>query len=430
MELLEHQKKGIEIITQAFNKGHGFFLGDSAGTGKTLQALIPARKFTFTGSICLWITLASAKLQLPEEIERFSLEFKPLVLIGSKTERLNDLRRVQHGEVDLLVINYEQLLSHAEDLAKLPISVIICDEATRLGNQKNKSYKKLFSLARYTKAKLLCMSGSPITNSPLEAYALFDYLNPNCLGSWFTFARTYMGATPFSMVGYIRKNMLPHLANRLQPYYLRREREVLLPELPELMETTIPIELSPVERKLYTQFVQALLLDMEKPSIDKIEKPHTSGDSIVRFARLRQLCVDPGIIGTGNTQSSKLNALKEFIGTINGSKALIFTEFASAVPAILAILPTDSALCITGQTPQDKRNEIVQRFQTDPGIKYLCGTKAVEMALNLQAADYVIHIDPPLTYSSYDQRCSRARRNGRKDKVISVRLVMKRKFIN
>jgi SNF2 family DNA or RNA helicase len=60
---------------------------------------------------------------------------------------------------------------------------------------------------------------------------------------------------------------------------------------------------------------------------------------------------------------------------------------------------------------------------TDPSIKYLIGTKALEMGLNLTKADYVIHLDPPLTFASYDQRCSRARRQGRNDKVISVRMV-------
>lgn len=427
MELLEHQKSGIDFLINKLKININPLIADSPGTGKTLQGLLAAREFTPIGKVCLWITLASAKQQLANEISHFGIDFTPIVLSGSKKERLNDLGRIKKYLDDpkpvLLITNYEQSLRHVEDFFELPISVVVCDEATRLGNQRNISYKKISWLAKVKNAKKITMTGTAITNNPLEAYALFEYLNPGCLGSWMSFALTYMSPTPFSMVGAVRKERLGHLAQRLQPFYLRREREVLLPDLPELMETTVTVELSAKERKLYNQLVQELLLDIDKTFLDQISTPHTISNGIVKFARLRQLCVNPQLLGTGNTDTSKLDALKEYVSTINGSKAIIFTEFSTAVPAILSALT--GAVSITGATKQEDRATIMHQFQTDPATKFLVMTRAGEMALNLQAADFVIHYDPPLTYSSYDQRCSRARRQGRKDPVVSVRLVCK-----
>lgn len=424
MELLPHQKTALDIINSRLSQGVGFLESDPAGTGKTLPGLLAARQATPSGAICLWITLASLKQQLENEIIKFSIPFKPLLLSGTKTARLNQLRAAQAGQFDLLVVNYEQLLSDTElkIFAALPISIMVCDECMRLGNQKNKTYKNILKLANYKHCKRLCMSGDPITSSPMQAFALFEFLNPASLGSWMFFVSRYMVPSMWSRAGFVRTSRLPELAEKLSPYYIRRKREDLLPDLPDLMEETLSVEMNPREAKLYGQIRSSLLLDIPKPDIDKLETPHTMDQGIVKFTRLRQLCITPELLGE-NHESSKLKALKEFIGTINGSKCLIFTEFASAVPYIQASLPSGSSLVIEGSTGQELRQAIVDKFQTDPAIRYLIGTKALEMGLNLQAADYVIHLDPPLTYSSYDQRCSRARRQGRNDKVISVRMV-------
>lgn len=429
MNILHHQKSALIFLEENLNRNIGCLLGDSAGTGKTLPALLASRANTPAGSVCLWVTLASAKFQIETEISRFHIDFTPIVLPAGKTARLNALQGLQSMQAEskpvLLVINYEQILTNSKDLSKLTISVIVADECTRLGNEKNKTYKLLYALARLRRAKLVALSGTPITNNPMEAWALFEYLNPGSLGCWINFALTYMKATPFSMIGAARLDRLPHLASRLQPYYLRREREVLLPDLPELMEETIPIEFSKPEQNLYNNLVMELLLDIEKTKLDRVENPHNLGLGIVKFGKLRQICVNAALLGSGNTHSAKLKALVEFVSTLNGNKALIFTEFAAAVPGVLAVLPAGSAVSITGSVPQSDRVDILEKFQTDAETKYLVMTRAGEMGLNLQAADFVIHLDPPLTYASYDQRCSRARRQGRKDRVVSVRLVIK-----
>jgi SNF2 family DNA or RNA helicase len=359
-------------------------------------------------------------------IKKFNLPLKPFILTGTKTKRLNDLYAIknQPSDIDIIILNYEQVLSDEELklIAAMDISIICCDESVRLGNIKNKTYKQINKLANYKKCKRLCLSGDPIANNPLEAFALFSYLNPGCLGNWFKFVSDYFSPAPWSIAGFVKLDKLPHLAARLAPYYIRRSREELLPYLPELLEQVLPVTQTPQENKLYNQIKTGLLLEIEQADISKLETPHTMDAVIVKFARLRQLCISPELLGE-TTISSKLSALKEFVSTIGSAKALIFTEFASAVPLIRANLPSGASLEIQGSTPQESRQGIMLQFQTDPQINYLILTSAGEMGLNLQAADYVIHLDPPLTYSSYDQRCSRAHRQGRKDKVISVRMV-------
>lgn len=423
MELLEHQKTALDFLNSRLHKNIGCLHSDSAGTGKTLPALLLARKYTPENKLCLWVTLASLKLQLESEISKFSIPFKPLVLNGTKTKRLNAFRGLKIGECDILVVNYEQVLGHWKELEQLPISIIVTDECTRLGNIKNKTYKAINYLAKKLQAKKLALSGSPITNSPMEAYALFEYLNTNSLGNWFNFVKQYMLATPFSIAGAVNKRRLPELAERLSPYYIRREREVLLTSLPELVEVDLPVQLTPEEDKFYKLIRSELLLEMQQLEIDKIENISGLQNGIVKFMRLRQFLVHPSLLGSAHKKFSKMEALKEFLSTVGNSKCIIFTEFASVIPYIQEVVP--NSLVISGATPQEERQDILNNFQTNKVINYLIGTKAMEMGLNIQSADYVIHLDPPMTYSSYDQRNSRARRQGRQDKVVSVRITVK-----
>lgn len=104
-------------------------------------------------------------------------------------------------------------------------------------------------------------------------------------------------------------------------------------------------------------------------------------------------------------------------------KVIIFSEFASMCKILHREFP--NSLMIIGETPQEERQAIVKEFTENPNRQILIGSKAIEMGLNLQCAGLVVHYDPPLTYSSYDQRNSRAHRQGRADKVISVRITVK-----
>ena len=160
------------------------------------------------------------------------------------------------------------------------------------------------------------MTGTPITNSPLEAWPLFTWLNPGSLGRFYSFASFYMAPTGFSMFGAIRTDRLSHLAGRLQPYYIRRSREELLPDLPELLEQTIPVELSDKEKKLYDQLKKELLFEIEKSAINKIDSPHTIQNGIVKFLRLRECADSLELLGESN-KSSKMEALKELLDTYN-----------------------------------------------------------------------------------------------------------------
>ena len=129
MELLPHQKTALEFINSRLDKGVGVLHGDPAGSGKTLPALLACARAKTPGSVILWITLATIKEQLVVDgIKKFNIPLVYFLLTGTKAKRLNALQALLQAPPDIIIVNYEQILSEEElrIIAGLNISIICC----------------------------------------------------------------------------------------------------------------------------------------------------------------------------------------------------------------------------------------------------------------------------------------------------------------
>ena len=80
---------------------------------------------------------------------------------------------------------------------------------------------------------------------------------------------------------------------------------------------------------------------------------------------------------------------------------------------------------ITGQTPKEKRLELVEAFNSDDVPVFLISLKAGGTGLNLTGADIVIHYDPWWNFAVQNQATDRAHRIGQK-RVVSVYRIIAR----
>jgi len=103
------------------------------------------------------------------------------------------------------------------------------------------------------------------------------------------------------------------------------------------------------------------------------------------------------------------------------SKVIIFSEFSQMCDILERELP--GSLKITGEVSTEKRNEIVQQFNSDPEKKILVMSSAGAYGLNLQAADVIIHFDLPWSVGKYEQRAARSHRLGQKNTVYEYSLI-------
>ncbi|MGJ6970207.1 DEAD/DEAH box helicase, partial [Streptosporangium sp. G11] len=157
------------------------------------------------------------------------------------------------------------------------------------------------------------------------------------------------------------------------------------------------------------------------------------GNVLATMTKLKQVCNHPAqLLKDGSRlagRSGKLARLEELAEEIveEGDKALVFTQYAgfgALLQPYLAAHLDRPVLWLHGGLPKRKRDELVERFQSDDEpMLFLLSLKAAGTGLNLTAATHVVHVDRWWNPAVEDQATDRAFRIGQ------TRNVQVRKFI-
>ncbi|MEY4902257.1 MAG: hypothetical protein RLZZ292_72, partial [Bacteroidota bacterium] len=140
--------------------------------------------------------------------------------------------------------------------------------------------------------------------------------------------------------------------------------------------------------------------DIEKPD----EKPIArQGAILALLTALKQVCNHPTQFakkGDANPAlSGKSQFLFDLLDTIleTDEKVLIFTQYAQMGELLATMIKTTfgiNAPFLHGGLSRDKRDEMVENFQTKPNTRILIlSLKAGGTGLNLTAANHVVHYD-------------------------------------
>jgi SNF2 family DNA or RNA helicase len=260
-----------------------------------------------------------------------------------------------------------------------------------------------------------------------ELWTQFDFLMPGFLGDARSFMRLWR--KPIEVNGETLRARL--LAQRVQPFILRRRKDEVLRELPPRTDVIKRLQLQGKQRDLYESVRVAA--DEEVRKILKRKGFAGAQISILdALLKLRQVCCDPSLLKgktiAKNMERAKLELLCEMLPSLvaQGRRILVFSQFTEMLgqigPALDALaLPW---LSLTGRTPPAKRAQVVARFQNRQEAILLISLKAGGVGLNLTAADTVIHVDPWWNPAVEEQATARAHRIGQEQAVFVYKLVI------
>ena len=159
------------------------------------------------------------------EAARFTPWLRTLDLTGA--DRVKKL--AARHEYDLLITSYAILRRDIEAYRADEFLLVILDEAQHIknrGSQNAQSAKALRAKHR------LILSGTPLENSVLDLWSLFDFLLPGYLGTAADFKERY--ETPLTKSP--EPKLMERLRYRVKPFFLRRTKEEVLTELPPKLE--------------------------------------------------------------------------------------------------------------------------------------------------------------------------------------------------
>jgi TATA-binding protein-associated factor len=481
-ELRSYQQEGVNWLNflRKFNL-HGI-LCDDMGLGKTLQTLcivasdhhMRAEEFAKTGapdvrrmpSLIVCPPTLSGHWQ--QEINTYAPFLTCTAYVGPPADRQR--LKGQFGKTDIVITSYDICRNDAEILAPLNWNYLVLDEGHLIKNPRAKvtiAVKELMSNHR------LILSGTPIQNNVLELWSLFDFLMPGFLGAEKVFLDRFakpIAASRFSKSSSKEQEAgalaIEALHKQVLPFLLRRLKEEVLDDLPPKILQNYYCDLSDLQKKLFEDFTkkEGKTIAEKAAAGDKEGKQHI----FQALQYMRKLCNSPALVmkeghkqyeetqrllakqGTSlrdPVHAPKLTALRDLlvdcgIGTDNSTeevttetsyvsphRALIFCQMKEMLDMVQndvlkKMLPSVQYLRMDGSVDASKRQDIVNKFNSDPSYDVLLLTTSVGgLGLNLTGADTVIFVEHDWNPQKDLQAMDRAHRIGQKKVVNVYRLI-------
>lgn len=260
------------------------------------------------------------------------------------------------------------------------------------------------------KPRLIGMTGTPVSERPLNAYSLIRLIEPNLAVSRAKFNSAFVitkehfygGRKVVKVVGY---QNLDKLRDLLSSISIRRETAE---GMPEVIPITREVELNPDHLRLYKKYQKEVREKVRAAS------PNVSMKELDELTlRLRQILNDPQILGY-DVPSSKFNELENIFEEIlddNITKVVVWTNFIDPIPRLLQRFKKYNPVAIYGATSDKEIERLQQTFDhSDERIVFVTPAKGGTGLDFLARARYAIYIDKPWSYILWKQSQDRLKR--------------------
>jgi TATA-binding protein-associated factor len=487
--LRSYQQDGVNWLAflNRYNL-HGI-LCDDMGLGKTLQTLcmvasdhhLRADEFARSGdlnfrrlpSIIVCPPTLSGHWQ--QEIRQFAPFLTSVAYVGSPPIR--GQYRDQLDKVDIVITSYDICRNDMDILKPINWNYCVLDEGHLIKNSKSKTSQ---AVKNFQSNHRLILSGTPIQNNVLELWSLFDFLMPGFLGSEKVFQERF--AKPIAASRFAKSSSkeqergalaVEALHKQVLPFLLRRLKEEVLDDLPPKILQNYYCDLSELQRNLFEDFTKRQSKEIQanaggadreskqhifqalqymkklcnspafvmkpsnkafEPTQQYLKKNNTTIDDIVhapKLGALKDLLVDCGIGASDVATSQSGPANGDLPEAVSQHRALIFCQMKEMLDMVQTtvlqkMLPSVQFMRLDGSVDATKRQDIVNKFNTDPSYDVLLLTTSIGgLGLNLTGADTVIFVEHDWNPQKDIQAMDRAHRIGQK-KVVNVYRIVTR----
>lgn len=336
---------------------------------------------------------------------------------------VGQLLRKDSNRLKALTMNIEALSSsqRAYDIADAFVSggrtLIVADESTTIKNPDSNRTKSMIALGRKAAVRRI-MSGSSITNSPLDIWGQAEFLKPGLLDFRnFTAFRAHYAILREIRVGHrlvkvpVGYRNLDELSECIASWSFRKLKKDCL-DLPEKVYTTREVELTDEQRKLYDALVRDCFSELRDSSTITAVLP------IVRFTRLHQIVSGIAVAdGTREEVAIKNNRVQAVLDISEEGAApmIVWCVYKPSVRAVAAALEAKypgKVVTYYGDSSKYDRDTAEERFQKGD-VDFFVGTQATGgMGLTLTRAKTTVYYSNNFSLLLREQSEDRAHRGG------------------
>lgn len=369
-ELYPFQYAGVRFGELA---GGRFYIGDDMGVGKTIQAIAYAALNQESWPV-LVVCPANVKYNWVKECKTWL----PNAIVDVVANGKDEVR-----DADITVINYDLMNKKKDELLDMEYNLVIFDESHYLKNNKALRTKASVEVGKQAD-KVVCLSGTAMTNRPIELFTTLELVRPaEYEGQFMPFAKRYCGATHNGWGwDFSGSSNEAELHEKLRDVMIRRLKKEVMAELPDKVRQFMPVVPTNKELQEYQTASRAWVRDYDRREPGYVLRMLT--DLRHRAGRLK--------VGAA------LDYLEDYMGT-SDRPLLMFYHHKDVGAALVEAFNEQKRFkgmrCgnINGEVPPLKRQQHVEAFQSGQYKVLFCSTPAAKEGLTLTKADTVVFLE-------------------------------------
>lgn len=380
---------------------------------------------------------------------------KVVCLRGNEVNRVQSLLEVARDEKDCCwsaaIMSYDSVEGTLRALKAFPWDLVILDEAHFIKNVRTSRFKAVKALRDANVRQRMILTGTPITNSPMDLYSLFEFLGEGMSGfSSFEDFRQFHGVFKHmhhgaegvqKLVGLKNIPLLQERLARLSFSISKRDANL---QLPDKTYDIYEVQMTPKQRLYYKKIRDELSIVLE----EALDKFVTVDHILTQLLRLSQITSGhirwnspeegkPAIVEQIDDANPKVQAVIDMLqdeGRDPHGKTIVWAVFIEDIRVLSAALEEAGIdhVSFFGGTSDKDREEAVHRFNNDSACRVFIGNPATAgTGLNLlgynptSEAPQDTYCDHEIFFSanwSAVQRSQAEDRAHRKGTKVSVRI--------
>jgi SNF2 family DNA or RNA helicase len=409
----KHQQTTAEFLSIH----HRAFCFNEAGTGKTSSVIWACDYLMTLGLIKRVLVICPLSIMYSAwqaDIFNTAMHRTSGVAHGTADKR----KRIIQGEYEFIIINYDGVAIVREEIEKGGFDLIVVDEANAYKSPKTARWKTLAKVMK-AETRLWMLTGTPASQSPLDAFGLAKLVCPNNVPK---FSMAWRDKVMFQQSRFKwlpKANAKNEVFKALQPAIRFAKNDCL--DLPDVMYQTREVPLTPQVQKYYKLLKEQML----------IETAGTQVSSVNAAANLNKLLqISGGAVYTDKKEviefdiSPRLSALSEVLEETE-HKVLVFVPYRHTIDIVSNYLEKEGIPneVINGDVSATHRATIINRFQNSDEPRVLViQPQSASHGVTLTAANVVVFWSPVMSVETYLQCIARMDRVGQKNKMTVVHL--------
>ncbi|HYL66796.1 MAG TPA: DEAD/DEAH box helicase [Nitrosopumilaceae archaeon] len=411
-KLLNFQKEGLDFLLKSSGNA---LLADEMGLGKTVQTLayLATENQTFPALVIApLVTLNNWQREVGKFLKKKSKNGRLLENQVPTSTLIRNGKSQDLGKFDLYIINYDLLHKRIDDLSKLNLKTIICDEVQHLRSKSTKKYSAVKKLTALKSIKYrIGLSGTPIYNRGSEIWPIVDILRPGLLGSFKEFCEYFCYVNEKGKA-IVLENKRESLGEELRKHVmLRRKKSDVLKELKDKVRYKEVID---ADINYYQKELDKIWKKLEEDQ----KNAETAFDKFTSYKRAIQSERQAAGI-------AKLPHVIEFVKNIMEieESVIVFCHHRAIHQLLHKSLGEYAPASIIGGQTDKERQKHIDMFQAGETKLMVAGLRAGNVGINLSRARYVIFAELDWSPAIHRQAEDRLHRIGQKNTVFAYYLI-------